>query len=33
MTQKTKDTLFEIGIIVLSSILGLLFAHIIFNLG
>jgi hypothetical protein len=33
MTQKTKDILFEIGIIVLSSILGLLFAHIVFGLG
>jgi hypothetical protein len=33
MTQKTKDTLFEIGIVVVSSILGLLFAHIVFGLG
>jgi hypothetical protein len=33
MTQKTKDTLFEIGLIAVSSVLGLIFAHIIFNLG
>jgi hypothetical protein len=33
MTQKTKDTLFEIGIIVVSSVLGLLFAHVVFGLG
>jgi hypothetical protein len=33
MTQKTKDTLFEIGIVVVSSIIGLLFAHVVFGLG
>jgi hypothetical protein len=33
MTQKTKDILFEIGIIVVSSVLGLLFAHVVFGLG
>jgi hypothetical protein len=33
MTQKTKDILFEALVVVVSSILGLLFAHIIFGLG
>jgi hypothetical protein len=33
MTQKTKDILFEALVVVVSTFIGLLFAHIVFGLG
>jgi hypothetical protein len=33
MTQKTKDILFEALVVVVSTFIGLLFAHVVFGLG
>jgi hypothetical protein len=33
MTQKTKDILFEALVVMVSTFIGLLFAHVVFGLG